>query len=181
MRARTLTESAVSITPRRQSASYLFLVLALSCCHAALADAPAKKPEPHFKDLGKYTRHISTQSAEAQQYFDQGLIFLFGFNHDEAIRSFEAAAASDPKCAMAYWGIAMANGPHINHTDVDEAHAKAAWQAVTKARELSGGASPVEQELIKALGERYADPQPKDRKPLDVAYADAMRKVWEKQ
>ncbi len=158
--------------------------LAISVSLAGVADdaKPAPpKAEPHFPKLGSYSRKVTTSSPEAQRYFDQGLAFLYGFNHDEAIRSFEAAAAADPKCAMAYWGIAAANGPHINHTDVDEAHAKAAWQAVTKARELSGGASPVEQELIKALGERYADPQPKDRKPLDVAYADAMRKVWERQ
>jgi tetratricopeptide (TPR) repeat protein len=142
------------------------------------AAAPAK-PEPHFPKLGAHSRKVATNSAEAQQYFDQGLAFLYGFNHDEAIRSFEAAAQADPHCAMAYWGIAAANGPHINNPTVDEAHAKAAWTAVTKARESAGGSSKVDQALIDALGKRYASPQPEDRKPLDVAYADAMRKVWE--
>jgi tetratricopeptide (TPR) repeat protein len=159
-------------------ARYLFLVLAVSCCRTALADAPVKKVEPHFQGLGKHTRQVSTQSAEAQQFFDQGLIFLYGFNHDESIRSFEAAAAADPKCAMTYWGIAMANGPHINSPTVDKPHAKAAWQALQQAREHLDNVTSVEKALIEALGARYADPQPDDRKPLDNAYANAMRKVW---
>ena len=121
-------------TPRAQLAHCVFILLSLSCARSAVAGAPPKKVEPHFQGLGKHTRHISTQSSEAQQYFDQGLIFLYGFNHDEAIRSFEAAAAKDPKCAMAYWGIAMANGPHINSPSVDKPHAKAAWQALKQAR-----------------------------------------------
>jgi tetratricopeptide (TPR) repeat protein len=166
------------ITLHTQRARYLFLLLTISCCRAALADAPSKKPEPHFQGLGKHTRHVSTQSAEAQQFFDQGLIFLYGFNHDEAIHSFEAAAANDPKCAMAYWGIAMANGPHINSPTVDKPHAKAAWQALKQAREHLDKATPVEKALIEAVGARYADPQPENRRPLDKGFADAMRKVW---
>ena len=80
---------------------------------------------------------------------------------------------------MAYWGIAAANGPHINSPNVDEDHAKAAWKAFGKARELASGASAVEQALIEAMGKRYAEKQPSDRHPLDVAYADAMQKVWD--
>jgi tetratricopeptide (TPR) repeat protein len=160
----------------------LCLVLALpfsAKSDDAKPSAVPAKGEPHFAKLGHHERSVTTSSAEAQQYFNQGLAFLYGFNHDEAIRSFEAAAADDPQCAMAWWGIALANGPHINNTQVDEAHAKAAWKALTKARDLVGKASPVDQALIDALGKRYADPQPEDRKPLDTAYADAMRKVWE--
>jgi tetratricopeptide (TPR) repeat protein len=145
----------------------------------AIAESPAKPDEPHFQGLGKHARKITTRFPAAQQYFDQGLAFLFGFNHDEAIRSFEAAAASDAGCAMTYWGIAMANGPHINNTRVDLPHAKAAWKALGKARELAANAGPMERALIEALASRYADPQPDDRKPLDEAYAAAMRKVWQ--
>jgi hypothetical protein len=165
-----------------QLVRYLLLVLTLGGCRAAFADAPpkktqpAKKAEPHFEGMGKHTRHISTKSTEAQRFFDQGLIFLYGFNHDEAIRSFEAAAANDPKCAMAYWGIAMANGPHINSPSVDKPHAKAAWEAIKQARDHQDRATPVEKALIEALAARYADPQPEDRHPLDKAFADAMRR-----
>ena len=72
--------------------------------------------EPFFEGLGSYSRKITTDSPRAQRYFNQGLAFLHGFNHGEAIRSFQEAARLDPKCAMAHWGIALACGPHINLT-----------------------------------------------------------------
>jgi tetratricopeptide (TPR) repeat protein len=152
------------------------LILCLLAPGAAVAENAA---EPFFAGLGTHGRKVSTNSPNAQRYFNQGLAFLFAFNHDEAIRSFEAAASADADCAMAYWGIALANGPHINNPAVDEKHAQAAWKALSRAQELAVKASPVERELIEALAKRYAQPQPMDRKPLDEAYATAMRKVWE--
>lgn len=134
--------------------------------------------EPLFDGLGVRTRKVSTSSAEAQRYFDQGLKFLFAFNHDEAIRSFRQAAALDPSCVMAWWGIAYACGPHINNPKIDEAHAREGANALAKARELASRASAVEGALVAALAKRYADPPPEDRTPLDRAYADAMREVW---
>ncbi len=132
---------------------------------------------PLFEGLGGFCRKVTTSSAEAQRYFDQGLCFLYAFNHDEAIRAFEQAAKIDAGCAMAWWGIAIANGPHINNAAVSPERAKAAWEALAKARELGGKSSEVERELIAALEKRYADPQPEDRMPLDEAYAAAMREV----
>jgi tetratricopeptide (TPR) repeat protein len=133
---------------------------------------------PHFEGLGSFSRKITTGSAEAQRYFDQGLAFMYAFNHDEAIRSFRQAAKIDPKCAMAFWGIALANGPHINNPMMSEEQANSAWTALEQAKGLSANASPVEQTLIKALESRYSNPQPKDRKALDHAYADSMRHAW---
>jgi tetratricopeptide (TPR) repeat protein len=133
---------------------------------------------PRFEGLGGLSREVTTSSRDAQRYFDQGLAFLYAFNHDEAIRSFQRAGELDPKCAMAHWGVAVANGPHINNPVVPEDRAKAAWKALGEAKALAAGASPVERALIEALSARYADPQPEDRKPLEQAYADAMRKVW---
>ena len=130
--------------------------------------------EPLFDGLGPRSRQVATTSADAQRYFDQGLKFLYAFNHDEAIRSFRQAATLDPTCAMAWWGIAYACGPHINNPTVDEPHAREGSEALAKARERAPGASPVERSLIDALTKRYADPQPADRKPLDRAFADAM-------
>src|SRR5258708_3193071 len=72
--------------------------------------------EPFFEGLGSYSRMVTTDSSEAQRYFNQGLAFLHGFNHGAAIRSFQEAAQLDPKCAIAHWGIALACGPHINLT-----------------------------------------------------------------
>ena len=144
----------------------------------ALLAGCALGPQDRFDGLGSHTRKVTTASPEAQDYFNQGLAFLYAFNHDEAIRSFALAAQEDPACAMAYWGISVANGPHINNPPVDEAHAKAAWAALIKAQANTTAASPVERALIDALSKRYADPQPEDRSGLDKAYADAMRQVW---
>lgn len=135
--------------------------------------------EPLYEGLGTYTRQVTTDSPEAQRYFDQGLAFLQGFNHGAAIRSFEQAAEFDPECAMAHWGIALASGPHINFPLVPPPAAERAWKELALAQSHAKNASPVEQKLIEALASRYANPQPEDRAPLDLAYADAMRKVWQ--
>lgn len=136
--------------------------------------------EPFFEGLGSYSRKITTNSPKAQRYFNQGLAFLHGFNHGAAIRSFQEAAQLDPKCAMAHWGVALACGPHINLTAVPPPAAELAWKELQLAQQNAEHASPVERDLIEALSHRYANPQPQDRAPLDQAYADAMRTVWQK-
>jgi len=152
---------------------------------ATPADAPrgaqhdaATPLTPLFGNLGDHTRTITTRSPAAQRYFDQGLTFVFSFNHDEAIRSFRQAAAHDPDCAMAWWGVALANGPHINNPAMDAAQSAAAWDAVVAARARAKSASPLEREMIEAVAARYADPAPADRRALDEAYAAAMRRLW---
>ena len=164
------------------------LLLVLACALAACdkppqAPAPSPTPEPaaspFFDGLGSHTRPVSGASPEAQRWFDQGLAFLYGFNHDEAIRSFRRAQELAPGCAMAYWAEAYAHGPHINNTAVPPARAEAAWKALEQARAAAASANEVEQGLIDALGARYAWPQPDDRAPLDAAYAEAMRKLWQ--
>ncbi len=136
--------------------------------------------EPLYDGLGSYSRKITTNSAEAQRYFDQGLGFLHGFNHRAAIRAFQQAAEIDPECAMAHWGVALACGPHINSMAVPPPAAELAWKELDLAEKNAGNASPVEQALIDALAKRYANPQPEDRSGLDRGYADAMRGVWKK-
>jgi tetratricopeptide (TPR) repeat protein len=136
--------------------------------------------EPLYDGLGSYSRKVTTDSAEAQRYFDQGLGFLQGFNHRAAIRAFQQAAELDPECAMAHWGAALACGPHINSMAVPPPAAELAWKELELAQKNAGNASPVERALIDALAKRYANPQPEDRTGLDRAYADAMREVWKK-
>ncbi len=133
---------------------------------------------PLIDNLGHHHRRITTSSPEAQRYFDQGLRFVFGFNHGAAIRSFQEAARLDPACAMAHWGIALASGPHINFPVVPPPATELAWQELARAQQHAPGGTPVERALINALARRYAQPQPADRGPLDHAYADAMREVW---
>lgn len=144
----------------------------------APAAPPAAKPtEPLFAGLGDHHRKVTTSSKDAQKYFDQGLIFAFSFNHDEAIKSFQQAAEFDPNCAMAYWGVSLCNGPHINNPAMDEAHIKAAWEALQQAKAQRDSASDVEKALIDALGARYSADPKADRAILDKSYADAMAGV----
>jgi tetratricopeptide (TPR) repeat protein len=136
--------------------------------------------EPLYDGLGSYSRKVTTNSAEAQRYFDQGFAFLHGFNHRAAIRAFQQAAELDPECAMAHWGVALACGPHINSMAVPPSAAELAWRELELAQKNAGNASPVERALIGALAKRYANPQPEDRSGLDRAYSDAMRELWKK-
>jgi tetratricopeptide (TPR) repeat protein len=157
----------------------MVFLLALPAAPGRAAGSAETPPEvPFFEGLGGLTRPVTTSSPVAQRYFDQGLAFMYAFNHDEAIRSFRRAAVLDPKCAMAWWGVAVAYGPHINNPVLPEERAKAAWEALALARAAAAGASPVERALVEALAARYASPPPEDRAALDQAYADAMRKVW---
>jgi tetratricopeptide (TPR) repeat protein len=142
---------------------------------STLAVAPVDTG-PRFDGLGTHARPVS-KHAEAQAFFDQGLAFLFAFNHDEAIRSFERAAALDPGCAMAHWGVAYANGSHINKTVVDLDRERAALAALVRA-ERANAPTPADRAMIVALSRRYADPAPADRAPLNKAYADAMKAAW---
>jgi tetratricopeptide (TPR) repeat protein len=155
------------------------LLTSLALLSAGLRLGAAATP-PLFDGLGSHTWKITTTSPDAQKYFDQGLRFYFGFNHGAAIRSFKESARLDPQCAMAHWGIALANGPHINFPLVPPPAAEEAWSELVLARQNAGRTTAVEQALIEALGKRYANPQPDDRSPLDKGYADAMREVWKK-
>ena len=126
--------------------------------------------------LGDLHHPISTKNAQAQAFFDQGLRFIFAFNHDEAARSFQHAAELDPKLAMAYWGVAEAVGPNYNDP-ADPDRYKRAHDSVQKAVELSETASPSDQAYIQALAKRFpADPN-SDLKTAAEDYRDAMRQV----
>ena len=135
--------------------------------------------EPFFDGLGPYSRKVTTSSPTAQRYFDQGLAFLYGYNYEEAIRSFEAAADSDPNCAMAFWGLAMANAEGVNDERTNAVRALAGWNASQRALQLAQNASGVEKALSKAVGKRYSMPPSLDRGPLDESYAAAMRRARE--
>jgi tetratricopeptide (TPR) repeat protein len=166
--------------PKMHVPCFLFaLALAGGCTSPTQSQEAAKPATPSlFGNLGRHHRLVSTKSAQAQRWFDQGLVLAFAFNHDEAIRSFQEAARQDPACAMAWWGIALCNGPHINNPTMDPDHSRAAWEALAKARDLESNATPTERAMIEALAKRYAEKPPEDRGPLDAAYAEAMRGLW---
>src|SRR4030095_11796562 len=104
--------------------------------------------EPLYDGLGSYSRKITTKSAEAQRYFDQGLGFVHGFNHRAAIRAFQQAAELDRECAMAHWGVALACGPHINSMAVPPPSAELAWKELGLAQKNAEHASPGARRVI---------------------------------
>lgn len=154
-------------------------LLLLAACSASPGSTSGDAP-PTAAALGRIHFPVTTSSALAQDLFDQGLAWCYAFHHDEALRCFRAAAAADPACAMAHWGLAYAAGPHINNMSMTPELAERANADGKRARELVGGAAPVEQALVGAIVTRYAWPAPDDRKELDRAYAAAMRGVYER-
>src|SRR5689334_1879206 len=108
-----------------------------------------------FDGLGTFHRKITTRSPLAQKYFDQGMRFVWAFNHDEATRSFAKAAQIDPRCASCYWGVALALGPNYNMPMMNSARATVGWAAVRKAETNARHATPIERALIAAVAKRY--------------------------
>jgi tetratricopeptide (TPR) repeat protein len=136
-----------------------------------------------FDGLGDFHRKATTSSIEAQKFFDQGMCYLWAFNHDESTRSFAKAAELDPSCAICYWGVALTVGPNYNVPMMAEPRARVAWEALGQAEKYSSQASSVEQGLIAALSKRYRGPEPLDpsnEMPALTAYANAMKAVAER-
>src|SRR5437879_6265905 len=151
----------------------LLIPIAVVAANAVTKDAPA----PHLMPgLGDVHHPVSTKSREAQQFFDQGLKFVYGFNHDEARRSFMRAAELDPKLAMAHWGVALTLGPNYN-LPVDPERERAGFDAVHRAVALKESASEPERAYIDALVVRYSNDPNVDLHALDRTYSEAMRKL----
>jgi tetratricopeptide (TPR) repeat protein len=126
--------------------------------------------------LGDHGMPITSDHPDVQQWFDQGVMLTYGFNHDAAERSFLKAAELDPSCAMCWWGAALVLGPNINAA-MDPAANAAAWERVQVAQGLSSNATERERAYIEALSARYTEAAPADRTSLDAAYADAMAEL----
>ena len=138
----------------------------------------------YIYDLGPFSRPVTTGSQAAQRWFDRGLNWTWGYNHDEAVACFQKALEHDPGCAMAHWGVAYASGPNYNlpWNKMDprgRARALArAYEATQAAKATAATATPVEQALIAALDARYPQPEPvEDMAPWNDAFTDAMRPV----
>ena len=160
----------------------LFCLLSLSLytvktlaqhAHAAASDKTAVL----IQGLGAHHHPVSTTNREAQQFFDQGISLIYGFNHESAAKSFKRASELDPNLAMAHWGYAYAVGPNYNEPTIDLDRMKSAFEAVGKAQKLLAGASERERAYVAALAKRFTlDPQP-DVKRLGREYMEGMRDV----
>jgi tetratricopeptide (TPR) repeat protein len=133
---------------------------------------------PRLQNLGKHTFKVTTRSARAQLFINQGVNLAYGFNHAEAGRAFAEAARLDPACAMAYWGQALVLGPNIN-AGMEPSDEPMAYELARKAVSLKAGVTPRERGYIDALAKRYTG-NSEDRPRADRAYADAMRALHRK-
>jgi hypothetical protein len=143
---------------------------------ASLIATPASaqtQPLALYDDLTGARLPVTTSSDTARRYFNQGLMLNYGFNHAGAVRSFREAQRLDPKCALCWWGEALALGPNIN-APMEDRDRKMALRALARAQALRDKASPLEQALIDAVAKRYSRDPKSDRATLDAAYADAM-------
>jgi Flp pilus assembly protein TadD len=135
-----------------------------------------KQPNLSLTAVGRQHHPIQTKSRAAQEYFDQGITLIYGFNHEEAARSFQRAADLDPASPMPRWGIALAVGPNYN-MDVDAAREKVGYESIRKAQELADNSPQMEKDYVAALLTRYSgDPNP-DYKKLSRQYASAMKSL----
>lgn len=160
---------------------FSFAILSLSAAaawaqheHHTSSGEPAKL----MSGLSDLNHPVTTKNAEAQKFFNQGLALIYGFNHEEARRSFERAAQLDPKLAMAHWGIALAVGPNYNEAEIDPSRLLAADRALEKAQELAANASEKERGYIAALAKRFQ--LKADLKKCAVEYKDAMAALHKK-
>jgi tetratricopeptide (TPR) repeat protein len=142
----------------------------------AVVDSSAGGRTPLYDNLGTYHMPVTTRSPVAQQYFDQGLRLTYGFNHDEAIKSYREGIREDSTCAMCWWGVAYALGPNIN-VPMDTAAVRPAWEAVQQAVKFAPLASDRERSYIRALQARYSPDPAASRALLDSAWARAIGEV----
>ncbi|MEM8950669.1 MAG: tetratricopeptide repeat protein [Pseudomonadota bacterium] len=136
--------------------------------------------------LGSFTWPLSNSNADAQLWFDRGMIWCFSYNHEEAIACFRKALNHDPDCALAHFGIAYAVGPNYNRTwDLFDPAAKEealaiAYDESRAALTHADDLPPAEKALVQALPARYPQRDPiEDQSGWDRAFADAMRQVYE--
>ena len=136
-----------------------------------------------FDGMAHAHRAIATVSPEAQRYFDQGMSLMWGFNHDEAARSFARAGELDPHCAACFWGLSLTVGPNYNLPFLTAERGRVAYAAAQRAVAEASHGTPVEQALIATLIKRYPSPDAIDGDhllPVLTEYAGALRTVAQK-
>lgn len=139
----------------------------------------SNKKAPLLPGLDGIDFPITTKKAEAQKYFNQGLMLAYGFNHAEAARSFFEVTRQDSTCAMGWWGFAYVLGPNYN-AGMEPDNFQRAYNAVQKARALSANCTQKEKDLIETISLRYSNYSNVPRSELDSAYMEAMKQVHKK-
>ncbi|HEX6124207.1 MAG TPA: tetratricopeptide repeat protein, partial [Pyrinomonadaceae bacterium] len=154
----------------------LILVSLSYAQHGHGSHAPEKRVVLLEEGLGKVDHPISTKNPEAQKFFNQGLAYLYAFNHDEGVASFKRAAELDPDSAMAYWGASLGLGANYNDPGNTDRFAQA-YVYLQKALEHAPKATDAERAYINALAKRYSKDPNADKAKLANDYKTAMAEV----
>lgn len=168
------------------SAAAAVFLTASACRHshtqpeAASTTTRDGRLSPLLSNLGNLNAPVTTNSPDAQKYFNQGLTLVYAFNHAEALRSFQEAARADPACAMAYWGQALALAPNINDSAIGPDREEQGARAIAESVKRKANATPREAALIDALAARFSQSGKPDRKQLNERYAAAMKTVYQR-
>jgi tetratricopeptide (TPR) repeat protein len=164
---------------RAFATSWLLITVLSGTIAAQDKKSPERKPDLALTAVGRQHHTIHTRSREAQQYFDQGITLIYGFNHEEAGRAFEQAAKLDPASPMPLWGVALAVGPNYN-ADVDAQREKIAFDAIQKAQKLAEHAPQIEKDYVATMATRYSGEEKPDYKKLARDYAQSTKALAEK-
>ncbi|MEO9869253.1 hypothetical protein [Ekhidna sp.] len=149
----------------------LAIVLLSSCKQKETFQAPM------FEEIGDYRMDVSSSSKNARKFFDQGMVFTFGFNHGEAARSFREAIRLDSNFVMAYWGLAYALGPNYN-APLDPTNKDEIMDAVYKASKLKTDAESWQKDLIESIEIKYVEVEEANDPQLE-AFAQKMKELSE--
>ena len=162
----------------RQSIMPLFIGVLFFSASLCADEFPFQPPQNFILNPKYIALHhpVQTDSVEAQLYFDQGLTFIYAFNHDAAYWSFLTASEADPKMAMAYWGMALSLGMTIN-TPITPERSRVAYVLVQKALLLASNSPAIEQAYAKALSARYAEDPDADQQMLNQYYSKGMKEL----
>ena len=139
----------------------------------------AQEPEQHKHDMGEKLGRVSftiSCNSAAQQQFNRAVALLHSFWYDEAAKGFAEVAKTDPKCGMAYWGMAMSSY-HPVWTPPLPAELQAGLTAAQKAR-VTGAGTQRERDYIAAIETFYKDADKFDHRTRALAYERAMEQLY---
>lgn len=122
-------------------------------------------------NIAGFHHPVSTTNREAQRYFDQGLAFVYAYNGEDALRSFQRASELDPQLAMAWWGMALTkSGSGVKERIF-------AYEQIQKA--LSLPAPVKERKYIEAMAKRVSADTLADWSRLNQDYVNAMANLMQ--
>src|SRR5262245_20843068 len=118
-------------------------------------------------------------TATAQEKFELGLTMVHSFFYPNSVQAFTEAAAADPQCAVAYWGIAISHRPNPLRLRIPAAALKNGLEAVENGKSI-GAKTERERDWIAAIEVYYKDYDRVDQTTRGLAYEKTMEKLVQK-